>query len=375
MERQYLKRLFLPAMLGLVSSGWAQVDFQQVQVTQPVTIAQVQTAAGQSSSNGLGGVALGPGSQVFVIHRNALNEETFLRMNPGTGTADFSITGAAIKSLLGAPFNTLPNFPILAAEFIWDPGRGTAGTLYFVDESVAGPENEFALIGVDVAATTAVAVVTSSSISGMNSFGVLPSGRIVVALGDDHEVLTGGEPTIGLIDPDEAPPEYHAVFESVDFANAAGLPPTTEMPPDAVGVNPATGRVWAFIHDELLLFRSDNFDSSPSLNWVSIAGWDGVVDLHGVAVDADDNVYGYDEAAEALIVYDGSSTHTLTFDDIRIALGGTQPFTPVLWRGMKARKINATQSEVWLASSTADYGLVRVVFGSAPASVRDWTLY
>lgn len=363
--------------LGLVAAmpGAAQVDFDEVAITQPVTITQVQSAAGAASSNGLAGVALGPGSDVFVVHLNALNEETFLRLDPATATSSFSITGGAVRTSLGAPFTSVPAFPILTGEFLFDPNRGAQGTLYFADESIDQGDDVNAIIAVNVAGASASAVVTSDSIAGVNSFGLLPNGKLVVALGEDHETLTGNEPSLGLIDPDDATPEYEEVFDMEDFAGAAGLPLSTELPPDAVGVNPSTGRVWTFIHDELLLFRSDDFDTSPTLDWEDITDWNGAVDLHGVAVDEDDNVYGYDEGAEALVVYNGTDTYELTFDDIRIALGGTNPFTPVLWRGMKARKISATQSEVWLASSNADYGLVRVVFGTDTSGVADYHLY
>jgi hypothetical protein len=96
-------------------------------------------------------------------------------------------------------------------------------------------------------------------------------------------------------------------------------------------------------------------------------------------------VFGFDEAAPQIAMWDGNDTATdvtgsLLFTDITSALlgGGTTPaFSATVWRGMKARTTaTPNQSEVFLASATADYGVVRVVVDKAtPASVTGWQFF
>jgi hypothetical protein len=128
-----------------------------------------------------------------------------------------------------------------------------------------------------------------------------------------------------------------------------------------------------FGHDTYHLFRVDNPETTPTLTWINIPGWTGVVDLHNLAVDADGNLYGFDEANEAIVVYNGTNTFSVTLTSISAAIG--KVVEPTLWRGLKARKISATQSEVWLTDGSGNAGVVRLLFGNAAAGVGDWAIY
>jgi hypothetical protein len=169
------------------------------------------------------------------------------------------------------------------------------------------------------------------------------------------------------------------VYDEDDFKAAVVPPlgPLEECPPEAVGINPANGDTYVFGHDTLHLFRVENIDGpTPTLTWLDIPGWTGVVDLHALDVDSQGNLYGFDEGGEAITVWDGSAVNTITLDDIATDLRGPSPpvFGPTLWRGMKARDTSPTTAEVFLSSATGDYGVVRISFGGASA-VSNWQQY
>lgn len=348
----------------------AQVNFSQVSITQPLTVAEIQTALSVSNTFTIDGVALGPGDDIFIVHRDTSALETIAQIDPFTKAVAFTKSVAQLKSDLGGVYNSTATFPILVGEFVYDP---TANALFIADQST-GLE-DYAVIRVPVGASPATAVIrNNTTVAGWNSHGVLSTGTLVAALGEDHELITGGEPAVGIIDPDAGTPAFTEIFDMDDFLAAASL--TGELPPEAVAVNPTNDDVIVFAHDQNRIFRIQNIEGgSPTLTALNIPGWNGVVDLHGLAVDEDGNIYGFDEAAESIVIYNGTSTFEVTFDDIATALGqnpATTPFEATLWRGIKARKISANQSELYIASNNADYGVVRVVFGGA--SVNDWQL-
>jgi hypothetical protein len=355
-------------------SASAAIDFSVKSITEPLTLAQIQTAAGQTSTTAIDGVALGPGQDIFVMHRNAAADETFVRINPFTAAASFTKTHTSIATDLGTTWSALPNFPIPVGEFVWDPNAGIQGTLYFADSTAASPDGEYGLIKINVATGTASTVLFGDEIAGWNSHGVLPSGKIVGTLGEDFELFTGNEPQFGLVNP--AAPSFDPLFE-VDDLKAAVVPPLApldECPPETIGVHPTTGQIYVFGHDTLHLFRVDTPETSPTLNWLNIPGWTGVVDLHNLAVDADGNLYGFDEANAEIVVFNGTNTFAVTIADIEAAIGKT--FSPALWRGLKVRKVASNQSEVWISDASGNAGVVRILFGNANASVgADWAIY
>jgi hypothetical protein len=369
-----MRNFFLAAAIVVPAfAAPGQVNFNQVAISNPLTIADIQAAAGQGTTSQIDGVALGPGQNVFLIHTNNAAQETIVGINPFTKQVSFTKTHSSIASDLNTTWSALANFPILTGEFVYDPNTGPQGTLYLADKTAANPDGETALFRINVATGLASTVLFGTQIAGWNSHGVLPSGKIVGTLGEDYKDFTGDEPKVGIVDP--ANPSFVELFDEDEFKDAV-VPPlavTEECPPETIGVHPVTGQVYVFGHDTLHLFRIDNPEGTPALNWLNIAGWTGVVDLHGLAVDEDGNVYGFDEAAESIVVWNGTNTFSVDVDDIAAAVPGT--FEPALWRGMKARKISATQSEVWLSDKTGGSGLVRLVFGNPAASVQDWALF
>lgn len=347
----------------------AQVNFNVVAIDQPLTISELQAAAQATTTAFVGGVEVGPGNDLFVIHNDGFGEETFLQIDPSSNVVSLRRTATQVAADLSAPY-TSAFTPV--GEFTWDRNRGAQGTLYFADNSVAGPPNfdEFALIAIDVATGTASEVLRSNTIAAWNSHGVLSDGQIVGTLGEDIEILVPGEePQTGLVNPLAVTPSWELKFEEDDY-KALIVPPLplgAHLPPETIGVDPRNDDVYVFCHDELEIFRIDDITSvTPALSRIDIPGWTGVVDLHGLSVDEDGNVYGFDEAAEAIVVWNGAATFSVPFTDVETALGSAAPFGVTTWRGMKARKISPTQSEVVMASNSADYGVVRIVFGLDP---------
>lgn len=367
----------LAALLLAPAAAMAQIDFSSSSVSEVLTVAEIQAALGVSTTAAIDGIALGSGNTVYIAHRDNAGLETFAAIDYVTKTASWTKTVASIQTDLGAPFNATAGFPILVSEFDVDAANGY---LYFADAS-RDANDEYSLLRLDLDSPTraASAVLRSSTIYGINSHGILPNGNVVVDLGEDFAAFASAEPNVGFVDPTAGSPAYTEVYDEDEF-KAAVIPPlgvAEECPPETIGINPSNGDTYVFGHDTFHLFRVDDIDgATPTLTWLDIPGWTGVVDLHGLDVDTQGNLYGFDEGGETITVWDGTTVNAITLDDIATDLRGPTPpvFGPTLWRGMKARDTGATTAEVFLASSTGDYGVVRISFGGA-SSVSNWEQY
>ncbi len=365
-------KFFMASILAVGGVAGAQVDFSVTSISEPLSASDVQTAAGAASTLNVDGIALGSGDSLFLAHRDGSAAITILEIDAVTkAVTGTPKTAASIATDLGGSYTSSLT---LVGEFVLDAYAGTSGVIYFADNSTTVTD-EYSVLSYDVATGTAAEVIRSGDISGWNSHGILSSGNLVGTLGEEHEVLSGMEPETGVLA--VSSPAFTGVYDVDDYKAAVvpALGPSDEAPPETIGVNPVNDDVYVFCHDTFHIFRISDIESAPSLTWLDIPGWTGVVDLHGLAVDEDGNLYGFDEAAEAIVVYNGTTNYSVSMSDIETALGGVQPFGVSLWRGLKVRKINATQSEAWLASGTSDYGVVRIVFGDAPTAVQDWSVY
>ncbi len=372
--------------MGLAVPAAAQVNFDSYAISEPLSVSQIETLLGVATTQAIEGVSLGPGSTIFIVHLDANSDQTIAHIDMSDlddPAVAFTKSAAQIAADLGAPYDTTPNFPILVSEFIWDPA---ANVIYFADSSIAGAELEYALLKLDVGSATQEVseVLRSEDIFALNSHGTLSDGTIVANLEEEREdFFPGEEASVGLIDPDD--PSYELIYDEGDFL-AAGPAGADELPPESIAVDPTNDDVYVFCHDDKQLFVIRNIQdpAERELVWLDIEGWSFTVDIHGLSVDADSNVYGFDEESEALVIWTGASTGDLSaasnfavsFDEIAEVLRGTgaPEFEPEEWRGIKARKINDTQAEVWLSSKDNNYGVVRVLFGDEPTSVNDWMM-
>lgn len=381
MKRNVSALLAGSMLLGGAAS--AQVDFTEFAISEALTTAQIEAAVGASDTTAIDGITLtSDPDEVIIAHLDGGNEYTFASISLSTGTANWTITEAAIVADLNAsitgddPFSQL----ILEAEFLYDNG-----VVYFADSSVdilGTPPFRFSVNALDVTVNPPVAsnVLLSADIEDWHTHGLLSDGTVVATLGED---FSGGEPSVGYLDTSANPPVYVEVFDEDDFIAAGNtfFGPGTfdELPPEAVAIDPRNDNVYVFCHDGLQLFRViDITGGSPTLEVVDITAWNQAVDLHGMALDEQGNVYAFDEEAPEFVrVWDRTDTFEWTLAEIAEAINGTgaPQFGISTWRGIKARTISATQSEVFLASASADYGVVRIVFGEEPTSVLGWEMF
>ncbi len=358
-----LSTRFAAALLALSPALLtAQIDFSVVSITEPLTPADLQTALGASSTLAVDGVAKTWADDIFIVHVDGLGKRTFARINPDTKSVTFTMTNVELAAQLGAPY--APLFT-LVGEFIYDP---RADRLVFADNSLAlPPDFDHSLLAIHIVDGTGTGILRSGDIAGWNSHGVLSTGVVVGTLGEERaDLFPGEEPVVGLVAP--ANPAFVGIFDEDDFKDAIpGFDPNAELPPETIAVDPRNDDVYVFCHDELQLFRiADIEGSEPHLEWLEIDGWSGIVDFHAMDVDEAGNLYGYDEGDPGIDVWDGENTFRVSLADVQTALGKAETFVPTNWRGMKARQINAMQSEVLLASASPDYGVVSIIFGEAP---------
>jgi hypothetical protein len=380
---------------GWLNSASAQFTVPTGGITEAMTVAEIESAlttagATFSGTTRIDGVALGPGNTVYIAHSDSTEDINIAHIDLDTNTVAWFKSESSIVSDLGLTGNLT-----LIGEMVWDPINE-----YLVlasDIGWAAPGNPYTLFTISTNPPyTASVVLSDASIQGWNSHDVLPDGRIFGALGEEYEVITGMEPTTGVVDPSATTPAFVQSFDVddlIDAVNAGGdplpAPPNDELPPETIGVDLVNGIIYVFGHDNFELLAID--DALTTITDTEVNGWDDVltpggsrVDLHGIDVDVQGNVFGYNEAApEAVEIWDGNdtasdNTGSVLFDDIAdelSALPMPPDFEVTVWRGMKARKIAPGETEIFLASATNDYGLVRVVVNYTDNNVQEWSQY
>ncbi len=374
---------FLSLALLLAAPLAANAQFTASSVTEAMTVAEIQTALGASSTTALEGIALGPGNTVYIIHDDA-GALTLAQLDLTNKTAVWSKTEAQIITDLGLTGNLS-----LVGEFVFDPTNQRLVLASDIGASTIGePWTVFEVS--TVSPYTASVIFRSPTIQGWNSHDLTSTGVIVGALGEDYEILTGSEAKIVYLD-ETGPVTLVDLFDADEFKAvldaADTLGPTDELPPETVGIDLTTDTIYIFGHDNFELLSIPGLTAVAPLD-PEVTGWDDAatptanrVDLHGLDVDSNSVVYGFDEAAEAIVIWDGIDaatdvTSSLAFADLKTTLGGTGDLEVTVWRGMKARALSTTQAEVFLAPANADQGLVRVVVDyPITTNVSQWDLY
>ncbi|MDX1973116.1 MAG: hypothetical protein SFY68_11355, partial [Candidatus Sumerlaeia bacterium] len=302
---QSLKRFALAgALAALLTAPLAAQSYTVSGVTQALTVPEIQTAltnAGVPTANtdSLDGVELGAGNTVYIIHNNA-GALTLAAIDLVSKTALWTKSEAQILTDLGLSGNLT-----LVGEVILDT---TNNRLVLASDINAGTVNpatdpwtlfQVSLVGPSYTAST---IVSSASIIGWNSHGVLNNGTIVGALGEEHEVLTGNEPRVGYIN--ETTDTFITLFDKDDFIASTtiggGDVITGELPPETIGIDSADNTIYVFGHDNFELFSIAGLSALDPTD-IEITGWDDAatpalnrVDFHALDVDANGTVFGFD---------------------------------------------------------------------------------
>lgn len=389
MNKDWIKRLVLSLLLlgaGLTKTATAEVDFDHFH-SEEITVETLEAMLGvTSNTQNIDGLALGTMPGLYAIHRNLTADETLLAL----GSTDHDTTGTVLKTVaeivadLGSPFTNL----ILEAGFAVDTTRQRA----YIADSFSG---EIALIAIDLAAPpyTASLVLRDAQMAGLSDFALLPDGRLLLVLGENG---------VGLLDPNATLPAYQPILAMSDFTALLG--DVAEAPPESVAVNPTNGEAYIFAHDELEIFQLTGLGTTETLQLtrVEIPGWTGMVDLHDLAVDEAGVIYGWDEGASRVVVWDGTEAHAYTLDALFHGEGhdhededegdhdhdedhdhdhdhdhehGGEGITN--WRGIAARVLDEHSAELLIASGSNAHGIVRVVFGEDEhvTSAQNWMHY
>lgn len=374
------------AVLASANFAAAQVLVSQSEL---LTLSQIEAGVGAANTDSIEGVALGAGSTIYLVHNDA-GTLTVAAFDSSTGNVIWTVSEADIATEIGFPGQNLT----LVGEMVYDPTNDRLVMATDIGVTAAGDPWTVFEIDTVTAGNPASAILSSADIQGWNSHDILSDGSIVGVLGEEYEVLTGNEPKSGYIDESGAP-VFVDLFDVDDFKAATAAGPgdeiTGELPPETVGVDLADDTIYVFGHDNFELLSITGFTiSNPSAASIiddEINNWDDAgtpgssrIDLHGIDVDGNGNVFGFDEAVEQIVIWDGNDiaddqTGAVTFDELATALGGGA-LEVTVWRGMKARDINSTTSEVLLAASNGNYGIVRVVVNTGNlTNVDEWMMY
>lgn len=350
--RRSLRSRLLPLLLASVLpvAARSEIDFSTLAISE-IPVASIEAITGSTGdTSAIDGVTFGPSRDIYLLHRDDAGEETIVRFDPEAGSGSVVTTNAAIASGLG---------PGHGPALIFEGGFDTTLNrrfLYFMDSGHASVELALGRVALHSPGAPSSLIFRSPLLDDASDFAVLPDGSLVVVRGAEG---------VGIVDP--GAPSWNLRVSMADLQAALGT--SDDAPPESVCVHPITGDVFVFCHDVLEVVRIRNLAGTPQLQRLAPPNWPGVVDLHDLSVDEAGNLYGFDEGAESLVVFDGEDSFELPLDDLAFALrgGAAPPLAGTLWRGLAARKINACQSEVFLASSTGDYGVIRVLFGVPPS--------
>ncbi len=346
----------------------AQTDFEAF-LSDVVPVDEFEEVLGlTNATQNIDGVIADHNGGLFAIHRTTLADFSILKFK----FDDFDMTATVVKTK--AQIETdLGKTVLLEGGFGLNPEHSK---LYLAD-SLDAPDITLFEIDLNHTDNLATTILQDSSLDGLQDFGVLPTGEIIIARGD----------SFGYVDPDASSPSYTEIYTAQDFLDSFGSGADAE--PEAVAVNPRTGQVYVFAHDILQLFViPDVLNPSPLPTHVD-PGW-GSVDLHDLGVDYDGNVYGWDEGSGDMVFWNGSKTSRHPLDEFfDAAEGGDHDHRQsngskddhdhhgavgiTNWRGMSVQKANSNQAYMHLASGSDEGGLFRVTFGTDP--IVDFTTF
>lgn len=347
-------------IIWVTASVTAQVDFSQRSITQVSTESQLRGASGATSTLRVDGVAVLPGvdGDVFAIHVDTANKETFLRVNSGTGTGVKLTDQPGIIAALGSPYSGALT---LVGGFVYS---AAANVLYFAEDFNSVTVGEVSLIRINASSGAPSLVTRSMDLEGLNDHTILPDGTVLATRAEDG--------LIGTVNPASGA----WTVRLTDAQLLAASPGATELPPESIAANPVGGETFIFCHDDLDLFHvPDIIETSPTVTRLTQAGLENI-DMHDLAVDEDGNLFGYDVPSNSIIIVRASDGALFTFPVAEIAaqLGGGA-FSATFWRGLAARTVSATQTDLFMSSADSNYGIVRVRFGVPASSVEGWQLY
>lgn len=364
-HKRTLTVLALPALLA-TAPATAQIDFSAYELSFLADVEDIEADLSPANgTSGIDGVAIGPGTTLFAIHRDTNADEILFSVDTATGASslvdDLSTSG-------------LPANAIFESGFV----ANAAGTLLYF--AYSDPNTlEVSLVEADISDPGNVAfrtLLTGGDLDDLTDHAILPTGEIVGVRGADG---------VGIINPADATPTWTEVVSEADLL--ALLPGTpAEAPAEAVGVNPDTGDVYVFAHDELETFLIENIldSGTRTVTRLTPPGWAGVVDLHDIVADANGVLYGFDELGESIVVWDGTSSFTHDLDEIAEELEllhgdgrrhGADELAVTLWRGLAVRAVSPTRVELYIAINDDEHGIIQLAFTPASASVTGWELY
>lgn len=362
-----------------------EIDFNEFHA-ENIPADVIEAAIGVSSTNGLDGIALGPGDTLYVLHADESENKTLFLLDPTTDPATITVlaTDADLKTDLGVT-GTL----IIEGGFTSSPD---GEILYFFYSDSDDLNAEINLVAFDHAAVSpdpkAVVIYSGEDIEEVKDAATLANGNIVMALDDDG---------VGLLDLSTDPPTFSIRVTDADFVNDLinnhGFPGATdEGEAESIAVHP-NGDVYVFLHEVEELYRITDIEGTPGLTRVVVPEWvpgdpdslvTNAVDMHGMVFDSEGNLYGFDEGNEAIVIWDGDHGYVILLDDIHDELGHDHDkngdhehgdFEPAEYRGLAVR-INAEGHPVlYMAMNNDDDGVVMVEFGDDHTSVSDWQLF
>jgi hypothetical protein len=345
-----------------VSPVSAEVNFAEFSVRHVISPQKLQEAAETSATAQVAGVAAYPevDGSLYAAHLDNEGHITFLRVQVHSESATWLTDSHLISTQLGVPYTQdLELFGGIAFSL-------QDNSIYF-GENRNGGKGEGSLIRIDANTGTAQLVKRDQVIGELVDHAVLPDGKILAS-------RTGsGLKAIGIINP------VTGLWDiRVDEAQLlAAAPGANNLVPQSVAASAITGDVYTYGAGDSESFRIAGISRpSPVIHRLSQPQLQSAV-FSDIAVDQAGNMFGLDLAGQQVLVVrvtDGA-VFSVSLQQIASALGGTTPFMATSIRGLAARSAGRGQVDLFLASATSAYGIVRVRFGVHPAAVGCWELY
>jgi len=346
-------------MIGTVGPRRSAADLLPPSIGE-ITTAQIETNLSLSlgSTDAIDGLVYRNGN-LLLLHRNSTANETIAALNPTTLAGVVLATDGSIATDLGSPFSS---------TMVFEGGFDATsdGANIYAAETFSG---EYGLFGVANPSGNATLVRRDADIADGSDFALLNDTTMLIARGPDGVVA------IDLASPG-APTTIVTEAELIALLPA----PVADCPPESLAVDPVTGDVWLFCHEALEFFRiGDAGQVGQTIERVEIPGLTGFVDFHDMVIDDEGNLFGFDEAGEQIMSFDGTTVMSVPLTTIETALrgGSAPPLGVTLWRGMTVNATSANSTTLFLGSATSDYGIIRLTYQhtSGSAAKVDWTKF
>lgn len=346
-------------LLTAWSPAFAIVNFAEFTVTQVISPESLQLASGTSTTARVAGIAAYPevDGPLYAMHVDDTDHLTVLRVQTHAEGASWLTDAIDVSTRLGTPYQQRLR-PVAGMDY------DTGSDSIFIADDFNGTAGDASLIKINATTGVPAVIRRDSEVAAFGDFAALPGGNVVAT--------RPGARDVAVLQSNGA---LATAVSEAELMSAA--PGKANLIPAVVATVAGDGTAFLYCSGDGALFSIADVDTiAPAVtyhNYPELAA----VEFADIAVDQQDNLYGLDSAGNRLVVIRASddAVFSVALSEIATATASASAFEVTPASGLTARSAGRGQTDLFIASSTGDHGVVRVRFGGQTASVHGWELY